>query len=109
MRGYEMNVNEIAAGRCRKLIRMAREVFDEDPTLSKRYVSLARKIAMRHRISLGKKDFCGKCGTVFVPGLTLKVRLDSAHARVLYTCISCKNTANFAYAREKASRRHRGR
>ncbi len=101
-----MNANAIAAERCRKLIALAREIYSEDPALAKRYVSLARKIAMRHRLSLGKKDFCRRCGTVFIPGVTLRVRVSPSKTTVLYTCISCNHTANFPFAREKASRRH---
>ncbi|MFH1199658.1 MAG: ribonuclease P [Candidatus Micrarchaeota archaeon] len=104
-----MNVNAIAAERCRTLISLAREMYPQDKALAKRYVSLARKIALRHRLPLGKKDFCRKCGTVFIPGRTLKVRLDSSKSAVLYTCISCNHTANFAYAKEKAGRRHQRR
>jgi ribonuclease P protein subunit RPR2 len=104
-----MNPNAIALSRCRKLILLAREVYADEPALAKRYISLARKIAMRHRIPLGKKDFCRRCGTVFIPGVTLRVRVSPSKTAVLYTCISCTNTANFAYAREKASRKHPSR
>ena len=104
-----MNPNAIALSRCRKLIGLARQVHSEEPALAKRYISLARKIAMRHRLPLGKKDFCRKCGVVFIPGRTLRVRVSPSKTAVLYTCISCNNTANFAYAKEKASRKHPSR
>lgn len=101
-----MNITQIAVRRCSKLIRMAREIYPGDAALAKRYISLARKIAMRHRISLGKKEFCRRCGTVFIPGVTLRVRVSPSKTAVLYTCLSCNHTANFPFAREKASRKH---
>ncbi|HIH20251.1 TPA: ribonuclease P [Candidatus Micrarchaeota archaeon] len=88
-----MNVNEIAKQRCEKLLCMAREIYAKEPALAKRYVTLARKIAMRHRISLGNKSFCKKCNTVFIPGQTLKIRI--GRGLRLYTCVSCGITRRF--------------
>lgn len=97
-----MNLNAIARARCLKLLSLARQMLPEDAALSKRYVSLARKLAMRHRLPLGRRDFCRQCGVVWVPGRTLKVRVASSERRVLYTCLSCKHSASFPFAREKA-------
>ncbi|HLC38092.1 MAG TPA: hypothetical protein VJI71_01430 [Candidatus Norongarragalinales archaeon] len=94
-----MNANEIAKQRCEKLLRMARGIHAREPSLSKRYVALARKISMRHRFSLGNRSFCKKCGTVFIPGSTLKVRLSKGLE--LYTCESCGFTRRFPFKRSK--------
>ncbi|MBU1197580.1 hypothetical protein KJ765_03630 [Candidatus Micrarchaeota archaeon] len=99
-----MNLNAIARERCRKLLSLAKDLLEPDPVLSKRYVSLARKIAMRHRFSLGSKDFCKKCGVVWVSGTTYKTRVSSSQRRVLYTCLSCNHPASFPFMREKAER-----
>ena len=94
-----MNAVEIAKQRCEKLLRMAKQAHAKEPALAKRYVALARKIAMRHRFSLGNKSFCKKCGTVFVPGSTLKVRLSKGLQ--LYTCVSCGFTRRFPFKPNK--------
>ena len=82
-----MDANKIAKERCTKLLKMAREVYTAEPALAKRYVSLARKISMRHRISLGNEAYCKKCNTIFIPGKTLRVRI--AKGIRLNTCVSC--------------------
>jgi len=83
----KMDAQKIAKERCEKLLRMAREVYPKEPALAKRYVFLARKLSMRHRVSLGNGEYCKKCNTVFIPGVTLKVRL--AKGIRLNTCVSC--------------------
>ncbi len=82
-----MDATKIAKERCAKLLEMAREVYSKEPSLAKRYVFLARKISMRHRISLGNAEYCKKCNTIFILGKTLKVRLDKGIR--LNTCVSC--------------------
>lgn len=79
-----MNVNEIARERCEKLFELAKASSDEK--LAKRYVSLARKIAMRHRIHL-KKDYCRNCLTPFVEGRTVKTRV--LNKTLQKTCLAC--------------------
>ncbi|MEK6954896.1 MAG: ribonuclease P [Candidatus Micrarchaeota archaeon] len=102
-----MNLDNIAMGRCEKLLLMAKEMYDEDKALSKRYVSLARKIAMRHRLPLGSKSFCKKCGSIFIPGKTLKVRVASSKKGVIYECLKCNATKIYPYAKEKAKRKEK--
>ncbi len=98
-----MDANKIARERCEKLLKMAREVYSKDKTRSKRYVSLARKISMRHRLKIGNELFCKKCGTVFVPGVTLKVRL--AKGLRLNTCVSCGFTRRFPFKAGKSRKK----
>ncbi|MFH1056420.1 MAG: ribonuclease P [Candidatus Micrarchaeota archaeon] len=97
-----MNANEIARKRCEKLLLMAREVYSKEPSLAKRYVSLARKISMRHRISLGSQSYCKKCNTIFIPGNTLKVRLERGIR--LYICSNCGFTRRFPFKKGKAGK-----
>jgi len=101
-----MNLDEIAYGRCGKLLLMAAAIYSEDLALSKRYVQLARKIAMRHRIPLGSKSFCKKCNAVFIPGKTLKVRVSPTKKAVVYICLICKAEKKFPYVREKKRNRN---
>ncbi|MFH1751064.1 MAG: hypothetical protein ABH863_05270 [Candidatus Micrarchaeota archaeon] len=102
-----MDLDEIASGRCKKLLALAAEIYDEDKALSKRYVSLGRKVAMRHRIPLGSKTFCKSCNTVFIAGKTLKVRVASSKKGVLYECKACGSSRLFPYVKEKRSKKRR--
>ncbi len=56
--------------------------------LSTRYVLLARKIAMRHRLKIGVAAFCKHCNQVFCEqGKTHKVRVVAGKAyRVCGSC-----------------------
>ncbi|MEM4254712.1 MAG: hypothetical protein QXR53_00080 [Candidatus Norongarragalinales archaeon] len=90
-----MDANKIAKERCEKLLKMAREAYSKEPALAKRYVVLARKLSMRHRISLGNATYCKKCNTVFIAGVTLKVRL--AKGIRINTCVSCGFTRRIPY------------
>jgi ribonuclease P protein subunit RPR2 len=94
-----MNANEIAKKRCETLLALAKKAYVGEPSLAKRYVYLARKIAMRHRISLGNKTFCKKCNAVFIEGKTLKVRLSKGLR--LYICVSCGFTRRIPYKGKK--------
>lgn len=84
-------VKQIARERIEILFRLANEKRD-NPVLSARYVSLAREISMRQRLRLSKqqkRSFCKSCGTYFVPGENLRVRVQ--HGKVVYTCQECGN------------------
>lgn len=100
-----MNAIEIACQRCKKLFEMARQQLETNPTRSKRYVLLARKVAMRHRLPLGAKDYCKQCGTVFVLGKSLKVRSSARQKMVLYICLACGSAKKFGYSREKVAKK----
>lgn len=95
----QIDLNKIAFERCEKLLSMARKVFLKNPARAKRYVSLARKIAMHHRIHIDNKSFCKKCGQIFVAGVTLLVRLDSKNKRVVYVCAKCGAKKAFGYSK----------
>ena len=90
------SANDYARERCVKLIQMARERVKTDETLSKKYVRLARKIAQRHRVHLGNKEFCKKCGIVWVVGDTVRVRNERGQKTTLYICV-CNNVRRFPY------------
>ncbi len=58
-----------AAKRIDALLALALEKHDAgESALSKRYVEIARKLAMRHRIRLGNKLFCKGCNTIAAKG-----------------------------------------
>lgn len=102
-------VEQVAWERCKKLFEMARDELECNPERSKRYVLLARKVAMRHRLSLGSKEYCKKCGVVWIAGKTLKVRTISKQKTVLYACLQCGSSRKFGYSRERAAARKKKR
>ena len=84
-------VKQIARERIEILFSLAHDKQD-NPELANRYVSLAREISMRQRLRLSKQQkraFCRCCGTHFVPGKNLRVRVQ--HGKVVYTCQECGN------------------
>lgn len=83
---------EIALTRIRDLFTEAKNIFHEDSKLSDRYVSLARKIAMKFRIKIPsnlKKQYCSKCYSYLFPGSNVRIRI--SHNKIIYYCKICKN------------------
>ncbi len=90
--------DRIALERCEYLLELAKQMWKKDEKLSKRYVQLARKIAMRHRLKLGRRKFCKKCNAVFIVGETLKVRISTKEKAVIWKCLQCENVVRFPIA-----------
>ena len=72
------------------------ELFDEaknsDSELARKYVKLARRIAMRVNLRLPKEikiRFCRNCDAYLVPGKNLRVRKDKD--KIIYYCLECKH------------------
>jgi len=62
--------------------------LEGEQKLSVRYVSLARKIAMRHRLKIGVESFCKHCNQTFCrQGVTHKVRIIAG--KPYRVCASC--------------------
>ncbi|MBD3319016.1 ribonuclease P [Candidatus Woesearchaeota archaeon] len=81
----------IARKRIHELFELAAEVFSIDPALSTRYVSLARKIAMRFKVRIPralKRKFCKHCYAYLVPGKNARVRVQNG--KVVIFCTGCK-------------------
>ncbi len=100
----QVSKNDVARQRCEKLLELAAKTHAADKKLSLRYVTLARKLAMRHRIPLGGKKFCKKCGNVFIAQETLKVRLDSKNKRVQWICLPCGAKKSFGYSKKRVKK-----
>lgn len=80
---------QIAKERVEILLARASEAKDS-PDLSKRYVFLAREIAMKQRVHLKKTQkrmFCRGCGALLVPGRNERVRVQNG--KVVLTCLEC--------------------
>jgi ribonuclease P protein subunit RPR2 len=84
-------IRDMAAQRIQRLFNLAAESFEKDPELSKRYVFIARKIGMRHRVRIPKelkRRVCKECGTFLVPGANCMVR--TRGCRIVTTCLECE-------------------
>ncbi len=94
----------IANRRIDTLLAFAKSEVRAHPDLAKRYVKLARAIAMRHRVPLGrgrKHLFCQECNLPWVVGYNVKVRLEPKTRRMIYSCKCGKRTA-FVYSKKRA-------
>jgi|Deesub1362A_J573_1020465.scaffolds.fasta_scaffold00137_53 ribonuclease P protein subunit RPR2 len=80
---------KIAKERISILLNMADKMKFEDYALARRYVELAKKIAMRYRIRISKdqkRNFCKKC---LYPYRHDRVRVRVRKSRVMITCLNC--------------------
>ena len=91
-------MNQIVNERISILLSLAETNAKTHPERSMRYVKLARRLATRHRIKLGKlkRKFCKPCSRFFVPGFNVKVRLVPRKGRILYEC-ECGSKAYIIY------------
>ena len=97
------NAKKIAKERIKKLFDMAEKKAKEDNwSLSKRYISLAKKIAMKHQLSISKykRYFCKKCNSYFT-SKTCRTRTKRKDMRVIKTCLVCGNIQRYPYVKEK--------
>jgi ribonuclease P protein subunit RPR2 len=80
---------KIAKERIEILFKLMEKVKDEDYELARRYVELARRIAMKYRLKLPKEfklKFCKKCLYPYTSG---RFRVRIAKSRVIITCLNC--------------------
>lgn len=92
----------IAQERIEYLFDLAKSEFSENPEMSKRYVSLARKIGMRHRVSIPselKRSFCKNCGSLLLTGNNSRVRLKDG--TIIITCLDCGSIKRYPFDKEK--------
>lgn len=89
---------DMAEQRIERLFELAWKAYPERPGLADRYVDIARRISMRHRVSLPpelKKRVCKKCMSFLVPGENSRVRLDGKN--VIVTCLKCGGIKRYPY------------
>lgn len=89
---------DMAEQRIRRLFNLAAEVFPTRPDLSNRYVDIARRISMRHRVSIPsefKRSVCKECHAFLVPGANSRVRVDGNN--VVITCLKCGCIKRYPY------------
>jgi ribonuclease P protein subunit RPR2 len=91
MMGYKSESHaRIASERMTKLFQLAESNFEYHPALSKRYVTLARKIAMRYRVRFSreqKKCFCKQCNAYLKQGKNATIRVRDR--KIILRCMDC--------------------
>jgi len=79
----------IARERISYLLERAQKYKDVDYELARRYVELARKIAMKYRVRIRKEQkmlYCKKC---LYPYKSTRIRVRIRKGRVIMTCLNC--------------------
>lgn len=69
----------------------AKKVFAKEPALAHRYVTLARRLAMKARIRIPrelKRQYCKHCYKFLMPGKNARVR--TRDGKVIISCFECK-------------------
>ena len=82
---------EIAKDRIKILFKQAELRFKDNKGLSNRYVTLARKLAMKVKIRMPqeyKRKFCKNCYKFLMPGKNSRIR--TRDGKVIITCFECK-------------------
>jgi ribonuclease P protein subunit RPR2 len=92
---------DIALERIKTLFGEADLIFSEDPSLSDKYVRLARKISLKYKVRMPsdlKRQICSKCFSFLKAPATCRVRLREGKA--VYTCLSCGEQMRFPYTKK---------
>lgn len=89
---------DMAEQRIERLFAMADKACRERPDLADRYVDIARRISMRHRVGIPgelKRHVCKECGGYLAHGVNARVRLDGRN--ILITCQRCGTIKRYPY------------
>lgn len=75
----------------------ARLCFNKDKEKADDYVRKARRIAMKHKLRLGKlkRKFCKYCYSYLKPGVNCRVRTNQG--KVVIYCLECKRYTRIPY------------
>jgi ribonuclease P protein subunit RPR2 len=84
---------QIARQRIRVLFEKAKNAYRDNPQLSSRYITTARKIAMAAKIpfpTVYKRQICKNCNMLLVQGANCRVRIKQKRKpHVVITCLNC--------------------
>ncbi len=82
---------EIAKERIKTLFTQAERAFSKNKSLAHRYVTLARKLAMKVRIRMPqeyKRKYCKHCYKFLVSGKNSRTR--TREGKIIISCLECK-------------------
>jgi ribonuclease P protein subunit RPR2 len=91
---------KIAQERIEVLFFLARQAFHGHPERSNRYVTLARRIAMRQRVRINRefrRQYCHHCYAFLMPGVNMRVRVHRGN--VVATCGMCNGRMRYRVVR----------
>ena len=71
--------------------------FNKDKAEANYFIRKARRIAMKHKIRLGKlkRKFCKHCYSYLKPGVNCRVRTNQG--KVIIYCLECKKYTRIPY------------
>ncbi len=98
----EAKYRKIGHERIEILFNEANNVFEKNQDLARKYIMLARKIAMRLRLRLPKelkRRFCKKCNSYLKSGINCKIR--TKNKMIIYKCYNCNNITRIPFTKEK--------
>ena len=84
----------------KELVDLAKNTYDRNPDLARRYIEIVLKYRDSNRVRIPKEiknSFCKKCHTPWIPGKTVKVRL--TNKLITYTCLVCGYKKRIPYAK----------
>jgi len=87
----KLKEKRIAQERIRILIKKAEDVFTRNSSLANRYVTLARKIAMKANVRIPrelKRKYCKHCYKFLMPGVNCRIRVKDK--KIVCYCFNCK-------------------
>ena len=94
---------KIAKERVKILFQQAEEVFSKNKSLANRYVTLARKVAMKVKLRMPvelKRKFCKHCYKFLMPGVNARVR--TRDGKVIISCLECKKFTRIPVRKKKS-------
>ncbi len=99
-------VGTVAAERFQILLDQAKKMAWTDEKLSRRYVSLARKISSRTKVRIPRESkmyLCKGCGLALVPGHNAKIRLHAHTTGIVISCLSCGTVKRYPVSTKSAA------
>lgn len=107
MKVYKTNAakyRRIGLERIEILFNEADKIFRKNPDLAKKYVIIARKIAMRLKLRFPKdikRRFCKECSAYLKFGVNCRIR--TRDRTVVYKCYSCGHVTRIPFTKERSA------
>ena len=80
-----------------KIIELFNKADNSNKELANEHVKKARRIAMKHKIRLGKlkRKFCKHCYSYLKPGVNCRIR--TKEGNIVIYCMECKRYTKIGY------------